>query len=183
MLMTMAAPEYILHPTFPGMGDDASMTLLMPVEHSFLSLHTRENMQPDSHPSSVTTINRPNLYAPVQSTVSESAHPIDSGEPFCAVAGEQAMWRAVIVQALMDASCGSQKEEILQWKHDAVIWLRGNSKDFWTVAHYAGFDPVYLREMIAEALQDNCRWRAAPGEGVRQRPNRKRSDRQAGQRR
>ena len=93
------------------------------------------------------------------------------------------MWRAVIVQALMDAACGSLKEEARQWRQEAEIWLRGTGRDFCTVAHHAGFDPVYLREMIAQALADNCRWRAMPGEGKRKRPHRRPATRKAAQRR
>ncbi len=76
-------------------------------------------------------------YAPASAKGTEGADAILDHEPFCAVASEQAMWRAVIVQALMDAACGSRKEEALQWKRDADIWLRGNSKDFWTLLECA----------------------------------------------
>ncbi len=99
------------------------------------------------------------------------------------VESERALWRAVIVQALMDASCGSAKQEAQQDKHDALIWLRGNSRDFFTVAWYAGFEPEYLREMVARSLEGNCRWRALPGEGERKRHNRPRTGRKAHQRR
>lgn len=89
------------------------------------------------------------------------------------VRGERAMWRAVIVQALMDASCGSKKPEALQNKQEALIWLRGTSRDFATVAYHAGFTPEYLRRMVQEALENNCSWRALPGKGSRQHPHRK----------
>ncbi len=94
------------------------------------------------------------------------------------------MWRAVIVQALMDAACGSKKPEELQSKQEALVWLRGTSRDFITVANHAGFEPEYLRTMVTRALQNNCNWRAMPGHGTRQQVNRTRkTDRKPGQRR
>ena len=88
------------------------------------------------------------------------------GPPHSA-AGEQSLWRAVIVQALMDASSLSKKPENRQHKKEALIWLRGTSEDFHRVCHYAGFEPSCARQMIQEALERGCQWRIAPGEGER----------------
>lgn len=102
---------------------------------------------------------------------SSSAHTVGdmyaNDGPYNMSAGEQAMWRAVIVQALMDASSLSKKPENLQHKHDALVWLRGTSEDFHRVCHYAGFDPSCAKQMIREALERGCNWRTAPGEGER----------------
>lgn len=92
--------------------------------------------------------------------------------PYNISAGEQAMWRAVIVQALMDASSLSKKPENLQHKRDALVWLRGTSEDFHRVCHYAGFEPSCARQMIRESLDRGCQWRTAPGEGERGRRSR-----------
>jgi hypothetical protein len=73
-------------------------------------------------------------------------------DPYNPVQQEQAMWRSVIVQALMDAASTSQKTEALIWKREAQIWLRGNSQDFHTVCFYADFDPDFIREIAAKAL-------------------------------
>ena len=93
-------------------------------------------------------------------------------EPYNAVAREQALWRAVIVQALMDAASGSKKKENIQAREEARVWLRGNSPDFLTVCHYAGYEPEFVREMVQEAMERDCVWRAAPGTGERARKNR-----------
>ncbi len=98
------------------------------------------------------------------------------------VAQEQALWRAVIVQALMDASCGSQKYEAIQARNEALIWLRGTSQDFSTVCYYAGFEPEFVRKMIKRSLENGCQWRALPGEGTRSRA-RTRCEHKARQRR
>lgn len=107
------------------------------------------------------------------SSVASSSHYDPSlGEPYNAVAHEQALWRAVIVQALMDASSNSKKKENIQAKEEALIWLRGNSKDFATVCCRAGYEPSFVRDMAKQALESNCIWRAAPGTGHRSAKNR-----------
>ncbi len=99
---------------------------------------------------------------PAHITSNGDIYPEDSYNP---VHHEQSMWRAVIVQALMDASSSSQKSEALTWKREAEIWLRGNSPDFHTVCFYADLDPDFVREVAAKSLQKGCVWRAAPGTG------------------
>ena len=94
-------------------------------------------------------------------------------DPYNPVQQEQAMWRSVIVQALMDASSTSQKAEALIWKREAQIWLRGTSQDFHTVCFYANFDPDFIRETAAKALQNGCIWRAAPGTGAMKKDHRR----------
>lgn len=104
-------------------------------------------------------------------------------EPFTPVCDEQALWRAVIVQALMDAACGSEKHEAVKARDEALIWLRGTSEDFATVCYYAGYEPEFVRMLVKKALEKNCQWRALPGEGTRIRHTRQRSTQKAKQRR
>jgi hypothetical protein len=96
---------------------------------------------------------------------SGATHTDTEQEPFDPVRGERAVWRAVIVQALMDASCQSKKKESQQAREESLVWLRGRSVDFATVCYYAGFEPEYVRRMIRGCLERNCAWRAAPGTG------------------
>ncbi len=112
-----------------------------------------------------------------------SAQPQLADGPYNPSRNEQAMWRAVIVQALMDAACGSKKQEAQQARTEALIWLRGNSRDFVTVCLYAGFEPEYVRMMIKRALERGCTWRALPGEGSRPRERTRKTSRRASQRR
>ncbi|MCP5362189.1 MAG: hypothetical protein H6908_06125 [Hyphomicrobiales bacterium] len=73
--------------------------------------------------------------------------------------GEQALWRAVITQALMDAGSDSSKPEMKYDRAQAVAWLAGTTKDFHTVCAYAGLDAVYVREKAREAIRRGCVWR------------------------
>jgi hypothetical protein len=75
------------------------------------------------------------------------------------IRGERALWRAVITQALMDASSHSQKMELKYEKSQALCWLTGNSEDFRSVCENAGFDPLYIRQQAVEALERDCQWR------------------------
>lgn len=80
--------------------------------------------------------------------------------PSSSIRGEQALWRAVITQALMDASSQSKKMELQYEKSQAHCWLTGFSEDFRTVCDYADYDPHYVRENAVVALERNCQWRA-----------------------
>ena len=140
------------------------------------------------HNTSDSTISRPQVSALLNPALSmkggQTSGAIIDGEPYNAVGQEQAMWRAVVVQALMDAACGSQKYEAAQARNEALIWLRGTSQDFATVCYYAGFEPEFVRRMVRNSLENGCQWRALPGEGKRVRHTRPRSvKRRASQRR
>src|SRR5690242_8556415 len=71
------------------------------------------------------------------------AHPWFS-EPYNAVRGEQALWIAVITQAMMDALSRSTHPEQRYHKQAAIQWLTGSSKDFYYVCMLAGMEPSYV---------------------------------------
>lgn len=75
------------------------------------------------------------------------------------IRGEQALWRAVITQALMDASNHSSKMELKYEKSQSLCWLSSGNKDFRTVCEYAGLDPNYVRQQALAALERDCQWR------------------------
>jgi hypothetical protein len=79
---------------------------------------------------------------------------------FISTRGEQALWRAVITQALMDAASGSLKMEAKYEKSQAKCWLFGFSEDFKTVCDFAGYTPDYVRTKSMQALERGCKWRA-----------------------
>lgn len=79
------------------------------------------------------------------------------------VRGEQALWRAVIVQALMDSASNSHKAEAKFFKTQAMQWLCGSHPDFATVCDYAGMEPAYVRRMAKRALLNGCKWRLEAG--------------------
>lgn len=128
---------------------------------------------------------RPPVFNPALALHAAGHEPATSWNegPVNPVAQEQAMWRAVIVQALMDASCGSQKYEAAQARREALVWLRGTSQDFATVCYYAGFEPEFVRKMVKRSLDHGCQWRALPGEGTRVRQGRPSRSGKAKQRR
>lgn len=74
--------------------------------------------------------------------------------------GERALWRAVILQALLDAASNSHKPEARFAKQEAIHWLTGNSENFKTVCDHAGENPAYIRRLAREALARQCAWRA-----------------------
>ena len=89
------------------------------------------------------------------------------------IRGEQALWRAVITQALMDASSKSKKMELKYEKSQSLCWLTSNSNDYRMVCDYAGFDPTYIREQSIEALKRDCQWRASCNPSKQNSPDKK----------
>lgn len=79
---------------------------------------------------------------------------------FKGIKGEQALWRAVIVQALMDAGSNSQKMEAKYEKSQAECWLTSYSEDFRIVCDFAGFTADYVRTKSKQALARGCKWRS-----------------------
>lgn len=77
--------------------------------------------------------------------------PIEATE--ASVRGEQALWRAVISQAVTDAISNSTKKEQRRDRAQARYWLLHNRQEFALVCHFAGLDPHYVRQKAQEALQ------------------------------
>lgn len=87
--------------------------------------------------------------------------------PELGIRGEQALWRAVITQALMDAASKSKKMELKYEESQALCWLTTNGEDFRTVCENAGFDPFYIRRQSIEALKRDCQWRTPNNSGIK----------------
>lgn len=68
------------------------------------------------------------------------------------VRGEVALWRAVLLQALIDATCRSAKPEARFQRREALEWLTGNGRDFAMVCDLAQVNPVYMRRMVKRCL-------------------------------
>ena len=73
--------------------------------------------------------------------------------------GEEDLWKAVIFQALTDATSNSSKRKEKIEKANAISWLSGRSPDFKMVASLAGFELNYLQEKIREALLTKDSWK------------------------
>ncbi len=56
---------------------------------------------------------------------------------------EEALWNAVIVQAINDLFHGSDKE-----RRDSFRWIFENNPDFRRVCDYAKVDPMCLRQNV-----------------------------------
>ncbi len=70
--------------------------------------------------------------------------------------GERQLWCAVILQAIADA----QMPDIPSGENDRTVarqralnWLTKPNRDFSTVCHLAGLDPVAIRERAISILQ------------------------------
>jgi len=72
-----------------------------------------------------------------------------------------AMWRAVIVQQIMDAKTTSHNPEKQSRKHHALDWLFHNEDDFTMVCDLAGWEPDYVRSLCVRAQKHGFRRRIA----------------------
>lgn len=67
---------------------------------------------------------------------------------------EQALWRAVILQAFTDLKNNSRKRIAKTYRLKAALWFNLNNDDFIAACCYAGFSPDFVwRE--AEKIKDN----------------------------
>lgn len=107
------------------------------------------------------------------STTHPSISPENECPPSSMARGEQALWTAVITQALMDAASRSHKREARKEKSLALSWLADGALDFQDVCDLAGLDPDYVARHAKHALARDCQWRLPAGEGWRSRARRK----------
>jgi hypothetical protein len=75
------------------------------------------------------------------------------------VTAAKSVWKSVIGQALLDASCQSKQPKKIRAKIKALQWLREESTDFDTVCELAGWNPSVVRKKINIALRKGCKWR------------------------
>lgn len=66
---------------------------------------------------------------------------------------EQALWRAVILQAFIDLKNNSRKKIANTYRVKATFWFNMENKDFLKVCEYANLDPKYVWN-IAEKEKD-----------------------------
>ena len=70
-----------------------------------------------------------------------------------------ALWRAVIIQQIMDAKTTSRNPEKLSQKNCALEWLFHNKGDFTMVCDLAGWEPDYVRSLCVRAQKRGFRRR------------------------
>ncbi|CAL7961523.1 hypothetical protein MIDIC_20068 [Alphaproteobacteria bacterium] len=76
--------------------------------------------------------------------------------------GMQGLWKAVIMQALVDAASNSKKKQVKANKLRALRWLKGDSDDFVTVCMLANMNPNHVKQQVRTALSNGCKWRSDP---------------------
>lgn len=75
-----------------------------------------------------------------------------------------ALWRAVLVQNIMDAKSRSSKPEASYYRHKALHFLFDDNKDFRTVCDLADLNPDVVRQKLREARERGFIWRAGDGQ-------------------
>ncbi len=99
------------------------------------------------------------IYRPRKEKGREPATNLD-----CSVMGEQALWRAVIMQALTDAGSQSKKMEAKFHRAQAIAWFSKRNPDFQLVCALAGMEMEYVFERAHAAIRKDCKWRKDPNE-------------------
>lgn len=69
--------------------------------------------------------------------------------------GEIALWKAVILQALVDLQSNSRKKIANTYRIKALMWFNLKNEEFITVCNYAGLDPQYVYEKSRIVKENN----------------------------
>jgi hypothetical protein len=88
---------------------------------------------------------------------SDSSDLIDSAEEVRTA--EVGLFRAVIMQALLDAVSQSKRTEEKMEKMKARRWFDVNNKDFLTVCEFAQLSPEWVIIKSRKAIASGCKWR------------------------
>ena len=67
---------------------------------------------------------------------------------------EEALWKAVILQAFVDLKNNSKKKLANTFRVKATLWFNLKNEDFITVCHYANLNPQYVWKR-AEIIKNN----------------------------
>lgn len=73
---------------------------------------------------------------------------------------EVSLWRAVIVQAVLDCLTQSKRKENTLARSDAFVWLDVKNKNFCQVCEFAILEPSFVVKQVKNAL-NNQSWRRA----------------------
>ena len=67
----------------------------------------------------------------------------------------QSMWKAVILQAIIDSTSNYRRMENKLEKIKATNWLSDLSEDFVNVCHFAGYSPLSVRNKARKIISDS----------------------------
>lgn len=70
--------------------------------------------------------------------------------------GEIALWKAVILQAMVDLQSNSKKKIANTYRIKSLMWFNLKNEDFLTVCNYAGLDPKYVYEKAMKVKENNA---------------------------
>lgn len=79
---------------------------------------------------------------------------------------EEALYKAVVLQAFLDMHNTSKKRERLNEKYSASKWLMDAGEDFKFICILAGLEPSYVHNKVKEK-KDGLNHRADNGKGIR----------------
>lgn len=68
---------------------------------------------------------------------------------------EKSLWKAVICQAVEDATSCSRQRKRLNTKRNAIKWLIEDNEDFKIVCHLAGYNSKILKRSFKELIKSN----------------------------
>lgn len=68
----------------------------------------------------------------------------------------RALWRAIIMQAILDLTSNSSRTEEKLAKKQAESWLLGNSIDFLDVCRWAEYSPQRVRSKALMTIENCC---------------------------
>jgi len=68
---------------------------------------------------------------------------------------EIALWKAVILQAMIDLQSNSRKKIANTYRIKALMWFNLKNDEFLTVCSYAGLNPHYVHEKAMKVKANN----------------------------
>lgn len=71
------------------------------------------------------------------------------------VSAEASIWRAVVIQSLLDAINQTNRTEAKLYKKEAQQWFNMNNKDYLWVCEAAGLDPVKVLRLARKTMAQN----------------------------
>ncbi|QED23443.1 hypothetical protein [Candidatus Deianiraea vastatrix] len=69
------------------------------------------------------------------------------------------LWRAVVMQAIVDCYTLSKRTENQNARLEAIKWISSGNRDFLKVCQYADLDPYYVIKKTRHAISNRGQWR------------------------
>lgn len=72
---------------------------------------------------------------------------------------EVSLWRAVILQTILDCLTQSKRTENIKARREAISWFNSENKDFSVVCQFADLEPSFVLKCVKYALVNQSAWR------------------------